>query len=75
MTDKIQEFIGLPNVTIYDHPKDYPDQYAARKFMLDQPTDEVFADADLEKVRDWARTRFGYMPHKLNRSEADDPSF
>lgn len=73
MSNNLHETIDFPNVTIYDHPTDYPDQFVARKFKLDKPTDNMFADEDLEKVREWAQAQFGYMPHVLARTDADDP--
>jgi len=37
--------------TIYDHPTDYPDVFVARKFYLDQPTDEILTDTTLDGLR------------------------
>lgn len=39
---------------IYDHPRDFPDEYACRRWELDQPVDggrEPFAHGTLEEVR------------------------
>lgn len=38
--------------TIYKHPKDYPDKFIARKFILDKPTDDIRIGNTLEEVRD-----------------------
>jgi len=42
---------------VYDHPQDYPDSYVARKFVLDQPTEEHIVSPRLEMLRklmmDW----------------------
>lgn len=73
MTDRVPIPEGLPVITVYDHPTDYPDQYVARKFIGETPTELSFADADLEKVRDWARTRFPYEAERFPRHETDDP--
>lgn len=54
---------------IYDHPDDFPDQFTARRWVLDRPTDEyLFADT-LDELR-------GKLPPglvRLQRDPADDP--
>ena len=36
---------------VFDHPQDYPDSYVARKFVLDQPTEEHIVSPRLEMLR------------------------
>jgi hypothetical protein len=43
--------------TIYDHPRDFPDCFVARKFLHDQPTPEVITAKTLGKLRDEIRRR------------------
>lgn len=37
--------------TIYDHPLDFPDQFVARCFLGDQPTDRYLTADTLEELR------------------------
>lgn len=37
---------------IYDHPRDYPCQWVARKWNYDKPTDEVLGADTLEQLRE-----------------------
>jgi len=55
--------------TVYDHPSDWPHGFVARKFVLDQPTNEVFKASTLGQLR-------AMLPEGLTclaRSEQDDP--
>lgn len=61
--------------TIYDHPKDYPDHFIARKWSVgtkkDEPeaTDEIIARATLDEVR-------SVLPlglYCIGRKPEDDP--
>jgi len=36
---------------VYKHPKDYPDKFVARKWILDKPTSEVVIGNTIEEVR------------------------
>lgn len=45
MTEKLELW------TIYRYPKDYPDKFVARKFILDKPTEERLIGDTLEEVR------------------------
>ena len=45
MTEKVELW------TIYKHPKDYPNKFVARKFVLDKPTEEILIGDTLEEVR------------------------
>ena len=37
--------------TIYNKPRDYPQGFIARKYLLDRPTSEVLTDTSLEAFR------------------------
>ena len=56
--------------TIYDHPRDFPDNYVARRFENDVPTTEVIIAPDLDKLR-------RFFIHNglvcIARSEEDQP--
>ena len=56
--------------TIYDHPKDLPDFFVARRFEIDKPTEDVIVASYLDTLRermvDKGLTR-------IYRSEDDDP--
>jgi hypothetical protein len=62
--------MSLSMWTIYDHPRDYPHSYVARRFELDKPTGDFTLSPDLE----WLRAQFiarGLIC--LPRDAADDP--
>jgi hypothetical protein len=59
--------------TIYDHPRDYPDAFVARKWLIGGgpepgPTDEVMTAATLDELR---RLMFGLAC--IPRWPEDDP--
>lgn len=56
--------------TIYDHPKDHPFHYVARRFVLDRPTADVIVDASLAALRRLFAER-GLVC--LDRAPDDDP--
>lgn len=59
--------------TIYDHPRDCPDYFLARKFMVSdevKPTGHVLAHADIEPLRNAFRYK-GLV--RIARNDADDP--
>lgn len=64
-------------ITIYKSPSDYPNQYVARRFELDKPTNEFFAHEHLSVVRKWTRERLwslGVLTHvNMGREKNDDP--
>lgn len=65
---------GLPMWTIYDHPKDYPHVFVARRWLVDakgaQWTDLVLIDDDIGRLR-LEMERRGLI--KLDRHPDDDP--
>lgn len=60
--------------TIYDHPRDFPDAYVARRAEIGAGvvghTSDTVTDQDLEKIRAEFRQR-GLV--RLPRAESDDP--
>jgi len=63
--------------TVYKNPTDYPGQYAARRWVLDQRTDDVYANESLDMVRTWidySARRHGVIPVRLERDTNDDPA-
>lgn len=61
---------GLQIWTVYDHPKDYPDYFIAKKFDRDKPTQDYIADTSLTIIRDWLQ-RQGMTC--IPRNDSDDP--
>lgn len=57
--------------TIYDHPRDYPNSYVARRFENDRPTADHMVSPDIESLREQMRQRGLAL---LSRDQADDPS-
>lgn len=55
--------------TVYDSPIDLPGRFVARKWVLDQPTNELLQDKTLEGLR--AKLPQGLT--RLERSQQDDP--
>jgi hypothetical protein len=56
--------------TVYDHPKDWPQFFVARKFILDKPTKVAVFALTLEGIQSQMRAR-GLV--RLERNPADDP--
>lgn len=55
--------------TVYDSPIDLPGRFVARKWVLDQPTNELVQDKTLDGLR--AKLPRGLT--RLERSPQDDP--
>ena len=55
---------------VYDHPKDLPHWYVARRWETEQPTEEKLLSNDLDHLRTRLRAR-GLVC--LTRNPADDP--
>lgn len=59
---------------VYDHPRDFPDGYMARRWEIgggqNRPTNETIASTDLGSVRSRLKEK-GLM--KIDRQEGDDP--
>jgi len=58
---------------VYDHPRDFPDSFVARKFLLDQPTEVVMVAGTLDEIRDIIRRTAGQPLACISRSPDDDP--
>jgi hypothetical protein len=56
--------------TVYDHPSDFPDRFVARRFVLDQPTEDYLYSEDIGSLRAVLMAR-GLT--KLHRHPSDDP--
>ena len=60
--------------TIYDHPRDYPDSFVARKFLIaggaPTPTSEIILSTSLDKLR---AIMVGRGLSCITRSPGDDP--
>lgn len=61
--------------TVYDHPKDYPDNYVARLFITDKegfvPTDSIIITDSLETLRTILLTQMNLT--RISRYNEDDP--
>jgi hypothetical protein len=55
--------------TIYRHPSDYPGQYVARRYAVDEPTSDVLTGKTLTEVR--AKLPRGLFC--IQRHPGDDP--
>jgi hypothetical protein len=72
---EVQAMSALAMWTVYDHPKDYPDKYVARRFDAgrDGPkiSDSIIIAGDLETLR----TILAVEMHLtcIPRDPADDP--
>jgi hypothetical protein len=69
-----EEEEGLAMWTVYDHPTDYPNQFVARKFLVNSKgvvrTNDMFLADTLEEIRDLLPP--GLM--NLYRYAQDDPN-
>jgi len=62
----------LPMWIIYDRPSDFPEQFVARKWIMDKPTSEVMTASDLAGIR-WAVGKVAPGSVCLARDPSDDP--
>ena len=62
--------------TVYDHPKDHPDHFIARRWDIGigrgQPTSETILSEDLGELRDRLIERYPDL-YCIPRQEDDDP--
>lgn len=68
---------GLNIWVVFDHPKDFPNDYVVRQFVYDMPTGEHYHHTDLDNVREWVRKRGlkdGVFLHRINRCAMDEPT-
>lgn len=63
--------------TVYRNTKDFPGLYVARRFELDKPTADHYADGEKKEVIKWIfeqAVKFGQgEPYCLPRQPEDDP--
>jgi hypothetical protein len=63
--------------TVYKNTKDFPGQYVSRRFELDKPTRDHFANNDKNKVIEWIFSQAAKCgqgdPYCLPRQHQDDP--
>ena len=59
--------------TIYDHPRDFPNSFVARKFILDQPADDFLVAVSLLEVRKLLHNLTAQPLQWIPRSPDDDP--
>jgi hypothetical protein len=69
-----EEEEGLAMWTVYDHPTDYPNQFVARKFLVNSKeivrTNDMFFADTLEEIRDLLPLGLT----NLHRRVGDDPN-
>jgi len=53
---------------IYEHPRDYPEDFIARRWQLGTPTDDILIAPTLEKIR--SKLPLGLV--RIPRAKADD---
>ena len=62
--------------TVYKHPKDYPGEYVARKFVITEnscgPSNESISSRSLRDVRNVLRSLYGDLI-QLKRPPDDEP--
>lgn len=58
----------MPFIVLFDHPEDYNEDYVARLFDIDKPTNIVIISKDLEELRN--KIPKGMV--KFNRQKEDD---
>jgi len=56
--------------TVYKYPKDYPNDYVARKFIGETPTEEIILSENLDDIQDQLEA-LGLV--KVSRIPGDDP--
>lgn len=56
--------------TVYDHPKDYPDNVVARRFVYSKRTEDLIIFSSLEEARLYFQNCHLFC---LTRSPSDDP--
>ena len=61
---------GLPIWVVYDHPKDFPNNYVARLWIGEKLTGDMMIAPDIDMLRDELERR-GLV--KLMPQEGDDP--
>ncbi len=63
--------LRMPAIVVYEHPRDYPDEYAARVFDVDKPTDTVMIKDTLAAVQEDIRKHTNMV--FIKRGAEDEP--
>lgn len=61
---------GLSIWVVYDHPRDFPDVFVARRFENERPTENILIALDIDILRRQFAT-CGLV--RLARADSDDP--
>jgi len=56
--------------TIYDHPRDFPEHYVARRYVLEKATQDFIVNKSVEQIRE-IMLKKGLC--KMPRDSGDDP--
>lgn len=61
--------------TVYDHPRDFPDHFVARRFSMrsGKPTSDVLTAPTLALLRKLLQDGVDYRLTRLERAPDDDP--
>ena len=59
--------------TVYEHPRDYPNNFVARKFLFDKPTDEILICDNLDVLRKAIQRASPIILTRIDRSPDDNP--
>ena len=62
----------IPLIVVYDHPKDYPEFYAARLFDSNNPTRAVMINKNLDELRKCIEAKIDDAVF-MRRAARDDP--
>lgn len=60
--------------TIFFSPRDFPDEWVARKFIFGAPTKDIIRAESLDELRKLIQKNSDYERVKIPRSENDHPS-
>jgi len=59
--------------TIYYSPSDFPGEWVARMFELDQPTKSILRASGLDDLRELIQKNSAHVRDKIPRFDNDDP--
>lgn len=69
--------VTLSTWAVYFNTSDYPQQYCARRFAGESPTQDFIANVDINPVRNWIKNEAAKFKQGwavcIGRSEGDDP--
>lgn len=65
MTEQLEIWV------IYDHPRDHPGWYVARRWIGTEPQSEMFVSKDVGPLQAWMEAHGLY---RLEREAGDDPT-